>query len=37
MITKLEKSDRIKEIARMLSGKEITREAEAAAIKLLED
>ena len=37
MITKLERSDRIKEIARMLSGKEITREAEAAAIKLLED
>lgn len=36
MITKLERSDRIKEIARMLSGKEITREAEAAAIKLLE-
>ena len=37
MVTKLEKSDRIKEIARMLSGKEITREAEAAAIKLLEN
>ena len=36
MITKLENSDRIREIARMLSGKEITREAEAAAIKLLE-
>ncbi len=37
IISKLEEGDRINEIARMLSGKEITREAEAAAMKLLEN
>ena len=36
-ITRLEGNERVREIARMLSGKEITTEAEAAARKLIEN